>query len=200
MRKFATVACVIFVVLSWKNAEASEVPDTDDLFGTSRYEASLTSGVLFSPFLANHGRPTINYTISEGQFGYMLSAPRGDGWWRGNFEFLGEGFGSDIFDGPGGYIAGMTLWARYNFVQPGWHFVPYVQAGAGLTATDINPRIVGQTFNFNLEIGLGTRYLLSQRWALLIEYRYQHISNANTGAHNIGINAHGPILGVSYLF
>ena len=198
MRKFATVAWVILVVL--KTANAREAPDTDDLFGTSPYEGTLTSGVLFSPFLANHGRPTINYTISEAQFGYMLSEPRGDGWWRGNFELLGEGFGSGIIDGPGGYIAGMTLWARYNFVQPGWRFVPYTQAGAGLTATDINPRIVGQTFNFNLEIGLGTRYMLSERWALLLEYRYQHISNANSGAHNLGINAHGPILGVSYLF
>ena len=200
MRNFAIVGWVTFCVLSGQIANASEPAESEDLFGAPRYEATLTSGVLFSPFIANGGRPTINYTITEAQFGYMFGEPRGEGWWRGNFEFVGEGFGSGIIDGPGGYIAGMTLWGRYNFVQPGWRFVPYAQLGAGLTATDINPHIVGQTFNFNLDVGLGTRYLLSQRWGLLLEYRYQHISNANTGAHNLGINAHGPILGISYLF
>jgi hypothetical protein len=35
---------------------------------------------------------------------------------------------------------------------------------------------------------------------LNLECRYQHISNANTGKHNLGINAIGPLLGVSYFF
>ena len=200
MRTLATVACAILLAASGRNANASEALNDTNLFDSLHYEATLTSGVLFSPFIANGGRPTINYTISEAQFGYILREPRGQGWLRGNFELLGEGFGSGIFDGPGGYIAGITLWARYNFVQPGWRFIPYAQAGAGATATDINPHIVGQTFNFNLDIGLGTRYLLNQKWAVLLEYRYQHISNANSGAHNLGINAHGPILGICYLF
>lgn len=165
-----------------------------------RYEATLTSGLLFSPFLATGGRPTINYTITEVQFGYMLSDVKGDGWSRGNFELVGEGFGSGIFEGDGSFIAGVTVWLRYNFVPPGWRFVPFAQAGLGLTSTDIDHKIVGQPFNFNLELGIGTRYLLSQHWSLNVEYRYQHISNADTGAHNIGINAHGPVLGVSYLF
>ena len=47
---------------------------------------------------------------------------------------------------------------------------------------------------------MGVRYFLSKRWALALEYRYQHISNANIGAENVGINAQGPILGVSFLF
>lgn len=74
------------------------------------------------------------------------------------------------------------------------------QAGAGLTATDIDRHIVGQAFNFNLNFGVGTRYLISLQWALVLEYRYQHISNANSAKHNLGINANGPIWGVCYLF
>jgi opacity protein-like surface antigen len=85
-------------------------------------------------------------------------------------------------------------------VPPGSRWIPYTQAGLGLTSTDIDRQIVGQPFNFNLDLGAGTRYLLSEHWALNLEYRFQHISNANTGTHNLGINAHGPILGVSYLF
>ena len=189
-----------FVISHWANAHADEQAETGAPFAYGRFEGTLTSGVMFSPFIANGGRPTINYTISEAQVGYMLGGGAEEGWCRGNFEVVGEGFGSSIFEGSGNYIAGLTFWGRYNFVQPSWRFVPYIQGGAGLTVTDIDHHIVGQAFNFNLNIGVGTRYLLSQRWAVLLEYRFQHISNANSAAHNLGINAHGPILGVSYLF
>jgi hypothetical protein len=180
---------------SLTNATSSE-----GLFERARYEAAFNNGVLFSPDIANHGRPTINYTITEIQFGYMLSHVKGRGLFRGNFELVGEGFGSAIFQGPGSYIAGMTIWLRYNFVPPGWRFIPYAQGGLGLTSTDIDREIVGQPFNFNLNLAVGTRYLFSEHWAVSVEYRFQHISNANTAEHNVGINAHGPILGVSYLF
>jgi hypothetical protein len=89
---------------------------TENLFERGRYEAAFTSGVLFSPFGPTRMRPTINYTVSAVQLGYMLEDVKGDGWWRGDFEVAGEGFGSAIYDGPGGYIAGGILWLRYNFV------------------------------------------------------------------------------------
>ena len=198
----------LFIVLCGGMSHAAEISDLDsppersieDRFARGQMEAALTSGALFSPFIATGGRPTINYTITEVQFGYMLEDVKSSGWTRGNFELLGEGFGSAIFQGPGSYIAGVTVWARYNFVQPRWHFVPFVQGGLGLTSTDIPRHIVGQPFNFNLNIGVGTRYFLSPRWSLQLEYRFQHISNANTGPHNLGINGSGPVLGVAYLF
>jgi hypothetical protein len=171
-----------------------------NVFAVGRWEGSLDSGVLFSPVIATYQRPTINYTITSLRFGTMLSDLKGSGWLRGNFELAGEGFGSAIFQGPGQYIAGVTFWGRYNFVQPDWRLVPFLQAGAGLTATDISRGIVGQTFQFNLNIGVGARYFLAERWSLNLECRYQHISNANTAKYNLGINALGPILGVSYFF
>ena len=110
----------------------SSTPETfASLFSQGRWEGSLDAGLLFSPVIATYQRPTINYTITSLQVGTMLSDVKGSGWVRGNFEFAGEGFGSAIFQGPGRYIAGMTLWCRYNFVQPDWRFVPYVQGGAG---------------------------------------------------------------------
>ena len=64
-------------------------------------------------------------------------------------------------------------------------------------STDIDHGIVGQPFNFNLDLGFGVRYFLGRNWSLSLEYRYQHISNAGLNKHNLGINADGPILGVS---
>ena len=173
---------------------------SDTAFRSGGFEAAFNNGVMFSPFIATGGRPTINYTMTEIQLGYMLGTPHGDSWWRGNFELVGEGFGSAIFQGPGSWIAGMTIWGRYNFVPRDCHWAPYAQVGLGLTSTDIDHNIVGQPFNFNIDVGVGVRYLFSTRWAMSLEYRYQHISNANSGKHNLGINANGPILGISYLF
>jgi opacity protein-like surface antigen len=209
MRELTKYAVVLFVAVGLLRARAQdnstdEPPvagfSADSPFEHGRYEASLNSGALFSPFIATYKRPTIYYSITEVQFGYMLGGFKEAGFFRGNLEVLGEGFGSGIFEGSGSFIAGFTLWGRYNFVRPGWRIVPFAQAGAGIVSTDIDRRIVGQPFNFNLDIGLGARYFVSRCWTVNLEYRYQHISNANTGPHNIGINAQGPILGVSYLF
>lgn len=156
---------------------------------------------MFSPIGGAANRPTINYTITELQWGYMLSNPKGDGWWHGNFEAVVSGFGSAIFDGPGNYIAGGTLWLRYNFVpRRTSRWSPFLQAGAGVTWTDVEREFVGQPFQFNLQLAAGTRYFIADHWSLGLEYRYQHISNADTAEHNVGINGNGPILGISYFF
>jgi len=171
-------------------------------FTDGQCEATFTSGALFSPFGPTKGRPTINYTISELQLGYMLTDPHGPGWLRGNVELAGEGFGGAVFLGSSGsYVAGGTLWLRYNFLRTkAYGLCPFFQGGGGFTFTDIDRGVVGQRFNFNLDLGAGARYFLSQRCSLNLEYRYQHISNANLGPHNLGINSHGPILGFSYFF
>src|SRR5438105_4203529 len=121
------VALLLWVLaLFWpKSIEASDLlkengavekSGADSLFESGRFEANANSGALFSPFIAIRGRPIINYTLSEIGVGYMLSEPREPAWWRGNFELAGDGFGSAILHGSGEYIAGATLWLRYNFI------------------------------------------------------------------------------------
>jgi lipid A 3-O-deacylase len=178
-----------------------QAPWFENAFEAGRFEAALTSGVLFSFSGPSRGRPPINYTFNSLQLGYMLNDVNGDSWRRGNLELVGEGFGSAIFEGEGSYISGGTLWLRYNFVpRSSFGLVPYAQAGGGFVSTDIDHGIVGQPFNFNLDLAVGVRYFVGQSWSLNLEYRYQHISNAGLNQHNLGINADGPILGVSYFF
>ncbi|PYJ08001.1 MAG: hypothetical protein DME25_02515 [Verrucomicrobia bacterium] len=202
-------AGLFLFLLSLHSGSAADAPSTnalaetllaEGLFAGGRWEATLGSGAMFSPFVANKNRPTINYTLSELQVGYMLSDVKEAGWLRGNVELAGSSFGGAIFEGSGDYIAGGTLWLRYNFVPRDWRVVPYGQAGAGITFTDADRRVVGQTFNFNLDLGVGARYLIDRHWSVALEYRYQHISNANTARKNLGINAQGPIISVSYFF
>lgn len=158
------------------------------------------SGVMFSPIGADKGRSTEDYTLSGLQFGWMLTEARGGGWLRGNWEVSLEAMGGAVYKGKGNYIVGGTLWARYNFIQENWRVVPYFQAGAGAEATDMDGHLIGQKFNFNLDVAAGMRCFVAPHWALDLECRYQHISNAKIAEHDIGINAVGPMLGVSYFF
>lgn len=194
------IPAAFLLLLAAGTARAENDASLDEFFRCGRFEASLGNGCLFSPFAAIRNRPTLNYTISELQLGYMLTDVAGPGLWRGNWEVASGAFGGTAFDGLGDDIAGATVWLRHNFVPRQSRFAPYLQAGAGLTYTDINRRLVGQDFNFNLDLGAGVRYRLSSHWSVNLEYRYQHISNANLADRNLGVNAHGPMLAVSFFF
>jgi opacity protein-like surface antigen len=180
--------------------DASGASSVQDFFHSGRFEAAVTSGALFSPVFATGGRPTANYTQSGLQLGYMLTDPVRVGFLRGNLEFAGEGFGGAIFNGEGSYVSGGTLWLRGNLVSEHSRFVPYIQAGAGLTATDVNRELTGQTFNFNLDLGAGVRYFVTRNCSVNLEFRYQHISNAKLSDKDLGVNACGPMLGISFFF
>jgi len=174
--------------------------DFTDCFHHDRYEMTLMSGAMFSPIGADKHRSTEDYTLSGLQLGWMLTDVNDAGWLRGNWEVSLEAMGGQVFVGKGSYLVGGTVWFRYNFVQPNWRVVPYLQAGGGAEATDMDRKLIGQTFNFNLDVAAGARCLVAPNWALDLECRYQHLSNGTIAKHDIGINAVGPMLGVSYFF
>lgn len=200
MRKKPGWNVIICLAVAFTGMAAARGGDFSDNFQRNKYELSLSSGIMFSPVGADRERHTVNYTLSGLQLGWMLTDVNDAGWLRGNVELAGEAMGGTVFKGRGSYLAGGTFWVRYNFVQPDWRWVPYVQAGAGAEGTDMDQRLIGENFNFNLGIVAGLRYFASEKWAVNAECRYQHISNAKIARRDIGINAVGPVLGLSYFF
>jgi lipid A 3-O-deacylase len=172
----------------------------ENTFRKGRFETTLWAGSLFSPVGNPKHRNTLNYALGSFQLGYMLNDPGDGGFFRGNFELAPEAFGAAIHDGRGNYIAGGAVWLRYNFVPHGWRVIPYAQLGAGVELTDADRSLLGQNFNFNLDAAAGLRYFIAPRCTLNLEGRFQHLSNANLARKNVGINAVGPILGVSWFF
>jgi hypothetical protein len=184
---------------------AQERPNSSDFdlqntFQRGQKEFALGGGIFFSPFVAIEGRPTVNYAGGMAQFGYMLNDLNENGPWHGNFELLAEGFAGGIFNGRGTYTASGTLWLRYNIVPSSCKLVPFVQLGGGVSMFDLDRQIFGQAFNFNLNAGLGARYFLNEHTSINAEYRFQHISNAGMDEHNLGINAQGATVSVSWYF
>ncbi len=126
-----------------------------------------------------------------------------DTWMRGYnqvyFLFMAEPF----FRGPENFYYGISAGFRYNFVQPGSRFSPYVSGGVGLGWIDSHADIFGaqgQDFTFNILSAIGVSYRVNDRLQLSAGALYQHLSNAGQTDPNPSLNLFGPQVGVTYSF
>jgi hypothetical protein len=99
------------------------------------------------------------------------------------------------------YAGGFNLLLHYD-VATGTRLVPFLEAGAGILlstpqSTDPESQFSASQFNFTLQVAPGLRYLLTPRAALSFEYRFHHISDANTTEHNPGLNSDFFLIGFS---
>ena len=126
------------------------------------------------------------------------------GIFRGYTEFLFRGQYDYIAHGPENRYAGILVGPRYNFVQPGWKIIPYVEGNVGIGFADANPTQngLGQDFNFTFETGAGAKYQIDCDWSVRLGVQYQHLSNAGLSSpvKNNPIDAIGPVLSVGYSF
>jgi lipid A 3-O-deacylase len=171
-------------------------------FDKGKLELQSSSGAYWS--VDPGGRPTINNWSSSYRLGIMLNTPEGDGFFRGNCELMVQALYGSVFDGPGNWLGGAGLIFRYNFVQPGARWVPYVQVGAGVVANDIykdqSQKLIGQQWEFELEAAVGIRLFLTDRCSVALEGGYRHISNAGMNDRNIGLNSLGVTAGLGLHF
>jgi hypothetical protein len=171
-------------------------------FEKGAHEIEFGVGVFGSPWAEGTAkRPDMAFAIGELRAGWMLSDPRGDGFLRGNWEFVLDVFGGGIFDGPGDYLIGAEMLLRYNFVQPGSRLIPFIQIGGGGVYSDAAnddtiQHLIGTDFPFILEGEIGL--LQAQRTLrdfLRIDYR-QYLECGPR--HNAGLNALGGLIGISF--
>ncbi|MDX1411387.1 MAG: acyloxyacyl hydrolase [Nitrospirales bacterium] len=111
-------------------------------------------------------------------------------WFSGNAEFFIEPLAAHFFEPFSASAFGATFNLKYNFLSFG-RWIPYWDGGGGLLWTDLAPRIPEQStqWNFILQTGPGLHYLVTEKLALTLSARFNHISNANAGERNTGINA-----------
>ncbi len=201
---FATMASMPLAHAGHEIVDTKTVAPIASPFDGGMREFQISAGAFFSLNNGGEKRPTINDVDGSLRLGWMLYSPKGDGFLRGNCELLIEAFGAGIVEGPGSGMGGATLLFRYNFVQPQARWVPYFQVGAGGVYNDIHEdqqqRLIGRSFEFNLQAGVGLRYLCSERCAIFAEFDYRHISNADTADRNLGLNSLGGLLGASIFF
>jgi len=154
-------------------------------------------------FAAFGGKQAHDLALSSVSYGHMLTGVLAEGhWYRGNLEGRLELFGGfqvhpDV--DTRGWLVGLTPHLRYNLAT-GTRWVPFVDAGAGATATGIGRPDLSGTYEFNLQATAGTHYFLRENLALTGDVRFMHLSCAGMHSPNLGANTTVVMLGLTWFF
>lgn len=119
---------------------------------------------------------------------------------KGDFNCLADFMIADPQD-FGSIIVGPSVLLRKELRPSTARMIPYVQAGGGMVYTDADnvasQRVIGRSWEFLLQTGLGCHWRLNDLWMLDVEGSYQHISNARLAARNLGSNNLGVMVGLT---
>jgi hypothetical protein len=173
--------------------------DVGEGFRASAQSISLEAGTAAGlAILGGHQRHDL--ALASISYGHVLGPVRGDDhWYSGNWEFRGELFGGPQYSPNANYVMGLTPHLRYDFIT-GTRWVPFVDAGAGVSATGIGAPDLSGTFEFNLQGTVGAHYFIRNNLALTAEARYLHLSCAGMNSPNLGLNAVTGMIGLSWFF
>ena len=133
-------------------------------------------------------------------YGHMLTRTLGEGhWWGGNVEGRLELFTGAQCAPSGDWFVGLTPHLRYNFAT-GTRLMPFIDGGAGVTATGIGGPDLSGVFEFNLQFGGGVHWFFRDNEAITLEGRFMHWSDGGFSSPNLGLNGVSGLIGVSYFF
>jgi hypothetical protein len=115
------------------------------------------------------------------------------------FEVVNQGiFGNAVH--PGGRLTGYALLLRLDGKNYG-RVSPFVDVGGGVQHTTLAKRApeLSGPVQFTPQAGVGIQYSFNSRGALMLEYRYMHMSNAGLQSPNHGFNGSMLSLGFRWL-
>jgi len=168
-------------------------------FRSSAQSITVSAGATYG-FKAFNGRQEHDLALTSITYGHMLGHTVGqDHWWRGNFEGRLELFTGAQFSPSTEWLVGLTPHLRYNFAT-GTRWIPFVDAGAGVTGTSIGAPDLSGTFEFNLQGGGGIQWFFKDNMAISVEARYVHFSNAGIRDPDHGLNGVTGLIGWSFFF
>ncbi len=205
---------VLATVLSFPRALAGTEMKQSDMkeitppaCGEKDWTLELGAGVSWSN--VRSGQPNQSYTVVPVSLTASLKLDDvgldnfAGGFFRGYSEFFFRGDYEQIVHGPENHYEGIMVGPRYNFVQPGWKVIPYIEGGVGIGFADSNPAAggLGQDFNFTFEAGAGAKYEFCNDYFVRLGVEYQHVSNAGlSDAPNHPIDELGPKLSFGFAF
>jgi len=192
---------ILVIVLMAALSSPIQAADPSPQITVGTQEVGLSGGYLLPHRLTRDHTTKQQGAVFMPSWMMTLSDPVGDNWYRGQVS-LGAEMVYIQFQEP--FVThgfGFAPKIKYTFVAAD-RIRPYAEFAGGPFWTDLAGKIPEESsrFNFVLSAGLGVSYFLTDRAALNIGYRFQHISNAGTRYPNLGLNASLPYAGFSFFF
>lgn len=193
--KMCAVVVVLCASMAWLSPVSAEESSTLPI-GTQT--VGMVVGGMLPVRLMDAQSSKLNGVSVHPSWQIVLTDPIGDGWWRGAVSLGVEAAFLGIAEPTSAYGIGVTPKVVYTLTAFG-SLKPYIEGGGGPLWTNFNGRIPeqGTDFNFLVGGGAGATYDLTARWALNAGLRFSHISNADTGSPNRGLNYLMPFVGLS---
>ena len=116
---------------------------------------------------------------------------------KGETEFLAEPFINTIISPDSNLEVGFDLLVKYSYPVTN-RISPYFFTGGGVIFMTQHTNEQSTQFNFIPQLGGGISYDLTENRTISLEYRYRHLSNADTKAPNDGINVNMFLIGVTH--
>lgn len=176
----------------------------DGYFHENAVEVSVASGSFFDIKGSDNEYHIVPVLLSVG---WQLDEVGNSGWTRGNTEFHFTGYFNPVVNGHESRVTGAIFGPRYNFVQPGSKWAPFIGARVGfgfwdsVDNTDLQSQ--GQDFTFTFAVEAGTRYIINDNMSFSAALMYQHWSNGGLSEPeqiNYGADLLGPVMSLNYKF
>ncbi len=137
------------------------------------------------------------------RFGVTVGDSVGAGrWWEFGAQFFAQGEILWEVEPKSGSAFGGGLVIRVNWLAPraSTGLVPFLSVGGGVVSLNFDLIDQDDGLNYTPQLGAGVRYMIAERLSVEFEWRYHHISNADTRTPNHGINTNFFMLGASTYF
>ena len=193
------VALVLFGAgMTFPSSSQADSPDARAIVQKGTVEAGLAAGYLQGVEVLTSDSANRSALYVLPRVGRVLTSEIGNGLFAGNLELLLEPLYAHYFKPFGATAAGGSLVFKYNFLSFG-RWMPYWDLGLGMLWTNLAPDIPEQStqFNFVVESGPGVDYFVTEKVAVMLGARFHHISNAELGERNHGLNSVLAYAGVS---
>ena len=125
---------------------------------------------------------------------YRFTGVGGPWFLRGSAQLCGDIVATHLVSGPETYFIGMAIGMHYDFIQPGWRIVPYMDFRGGPGDIDASHKYQGQQndLEFTYLWGIGLRYDLNSSTSLSAGALDQHLSDAwivkNYSVDSLGVS------------
>lgn len=203
IRRFLVAICAFVSLASRAHAGGEAVSarlrDSSELDAPSFEMAAESSYLLGSFANPNSYEVGAQFVTARWRWGTIAH----EGFMRGFNQVYLLAMAEPIIRGPENFYYGISAGFRYNFVQPGRRWSPYVSGGVGMGFIDSHANVFGaqgQDFTFNILSAAGISYRVNDHLKLTVGALYEHLSNGGQTDPNPSLNLFGPQAGLTWTF